>query len=123
MTLEEAKEAVQNSGFTTKVIGDGDTVTEQLPRYGGKIPQGGIVILYTGSEVPTENVTVPDVSGYSPAQANKTLINAGLNIRMEGAYREDVSGAVASKQTPEAGTVVQPGTVVEVEFWHMDSYD
>ena len=123
LTVESAKAAAQNAEFSTKVIGSGDIVTEQLPRYGGKIPQGGIVILYTAGEVPAETVTVPDVTNYAPAQANRVLINAGLNISMTGAYREDVSGALAVKQSPEAGSVVQPGTVVEVEFRHMDSSD
>ena len=42
---------------------------------------------------------------------------------MEGAYRENVEGSVAVKQSPEAGAAVKPGTVVEVEFRHMDSSD
>ncbi len=123
LSVESAKELASNAGFTTKVIGNGDTVTEQLPRYGGKIPNGGVVILYTAGELPTESVTVPNVVGYTPVQANKTLINAGLNVKMEGAYREDVSGSIALKQTPEAGTAVKPGTVIEVEFRHLDSSD
>lgn len=123
LSTESAKELAANAGFTTKIIGNGDTVTEQLPRYGGKIPSGGVVILYTANETPTESVTVPDVTGYTPVQANKTLINAGLNVKMEGAYREDVSGSIALKQTPAAGTAVKPGTVIEVEFRHLDSSD
>ena len=42
---------------------------------------------------------------------------------MKGAYREDVDGSIAVKQSPTAGETVRPGTVVEVEFRHMDSYD
>lgn len=123
LSVESAKELAANSGFKTKVIGGGEIVSEQLPRYGGKVPSEGLVVLYTDGEVPSETVTVPDVTNYSPVQANKTLVNAGLNIRMEGAYREDVSGSIAIKQSPEAGSLVKPGTVVDVEFRHMDSYD
>ncbi len=123
LAVDSAKTLASNSGFRTKVMGSGNVVTEQLPRYGGKIPAEGVVILYTDNITPSESVTVPDVTNYLPAQANRTLINAGLNIRMEGAYREDVEGAIAVKQTPAAGTVVKPGTVVEVEFRHMDTYD
>ncbi|MBR4978998.1 MAG: PASTA domain-containing protein [Clostridia bacterium] len=122
-SVSGAKELASNTGFSTKVIGNGETVTEQLPRYGGKIPSGGLVILYTGNEVPKENVYVPNVINYSPSQANKTLINAGLNIKMQGAYREELSGSIAVKQDPEAGELVKPGTVVEVDFRHMDTYD
>ena len=123
LAVESAKEIATKNGFKTKVIGKGGIVTEQLPRYGSKIPAGGVVVLYTDNIEPTESVTVPDVTNYAPNQANKVIINAGLNIKMEGAYRESVEGSVAVKQSPEPGTPVKPGTVVEVEFRHMDSSD
>ncbi len=123
LSVESAKELASGSDFKTKVIGKGNVVTDQLPRYGSKVPAGGIVVLYTDNVEPTESITVPDVTNYAPNPANKTIINAGLNIKMIGAYRESVDGAVAIKQSPEAGTKVKPGTVVEVEFRHMDSYD
>lgn len=123
LSVESAKELAENGGFQTKVVGRGSVVTEQLPRYNSKIPAGGVVILYTDDTEPTESVTVPNVSGYSPNLANRVLINASLNIKMEGAYREDVEGCVAVKQSPEPGEVVKPGTVVEVEFRHLDSSD
>ena len=123
LSVESAKEIASNGGFRTKIIGKGSVVTEQLPRYGSKIPAGGVVVLYTDNIEPSDSVTVPDVTGYAPNQANKVLINASLNVKMEGAYRENVEGSVAVKQSPEAGAAVKPGTVVEVEFRHMDSSD
>lgn len=123
MSVENAKKNAASSGFKTKVVGNGEVVTEQLPRYGDRIPSEGVIILYTDNVAPSESVTVPNVINYSPAQANKVLVNAGLNVKMEGAYREDVDGSVAVKQIPAAGEKVRPGTVVEVEFRHMDSYD
>lgn len=123
LSVEGAKTLAQNSGFKVKVVGTGEVVTEQLPRYGGKIPAEGVVVFYTDNITPAENVTVPSVENYSPNQANKVLVNSGLNVRMIGAYRENVEGAIAVKQSPEAGTLVKPGTVIEVEFRHMDSYD
>lgn len=123
LSIESARELASNGGFKTKVIGKGAIVTEQLPKFGAKLSQGGVVILYTDEIQPTESVTVPNVLDYSPGQVNKTLINASLNVKFEGAYRENVDGAVAIKQSPEAGTLVKPGTVVSVEFRHMDTYD
>ena len=84
---------------------------------------GGIVILYTGEEVPAEDVEVPNVKNFSASQATDVLAAAGLNITITGSYRESAQGAIAVKQTPEAGTMVQPGTSVSVEFKHNDSYD
>ncbi len=122
-SVANAKESATGLGFSVKVIGKGETVTEQLPRYGGKIPQGGVVVLYTDDATPSESVTVPDLTNYSPSAVNRTLVNLGLNVRMVGAYREDVSGAIAVKQSHDPGTLVAPGTVIEVEFRHMDSSD
>ena len=123
LSVESAKELASNGGFKVKVMGKGGVVTEQLPDYGAKLPSGGVVILYTDNAEPTESITVPNVTGYAPGYVNKMLINSSLNVKMEGAYRENVDGAVAVKQYPEAGTLVKPGTVVEVEFRHMDSSD
>lgn len=120
MSLTDAKAALAEKGFTYKVIGNGEVVNEQLPRFGSSIKNGGIVILYTGNEVPTKSVTVPDVKGYSATEVNRILTNLGLNVQIEGSYREDVSGAVALKQAPAAGEKVQPGTVITVEFRHLE---
>ena len=123
LSVESAKQFAENGGFKTKVVGRGSVVTAQLPRYGSKIPAGGVIILYTDDVTPAESVTVPDVTGYTPSYANRVLVNSLLNIRMEGAYREDVEGCVAVKQSPEPGASVKPGTVIEVEFRHLDSSD
>jgi stage V sporulation protein D (sporulation-specific penicillin-binding protein) len=51
----------------------------------------------------------------SGQQANRTILNAGLNIRLAG---DDIESgtAVAVSQDPEAGTEVESGTVVTVTF-------
>lgn len=59
----------------------------------------------------------------SASEANKTLVNAGFNINITGAHIDGVSGAVASKQNPAAGTEAKPGTVVTVDFIHKDVSD
>ena len=73
--------------------------------------------------MPKEDVKVPNVIDYSASQATNVLASAGLNISISGAYREGVNGAVAVKQTPSEGTMVQPGTTVTVEFAHTDVSD
>ena len=42
---------------------------------------------------------------------------------MDGAYRDGVDGTRATRQTPEAGELVAPGTLVNVEFHHLDNSD
>ncbi len=126
LALTNAKNALHNAGLTARVEGNGDTVLDQFPKYGTKLAEGGVVILYTetsGENADEETVTVPNVSGMSASAAAKTLVNAGLNIKFDGAYREDVSGSVAVKSTPEAGQSVKPGSTVSVEFRHQDNTD
>ena len=106
-------------------MGTGDVVNEQFPRFGTAISGSGIVILYTGGETPSDNVTVPNCIGKTAADANRAVINSSLNIYMDGTYREGVNGAaaVAVSQTPAAGEKVMPGTVVTVTFKHLDGTD
>lgn len=122
-SVDQAKEKAKKNGFNVIVKGSGEVVNEQLPRYPSTIPSGGTVIFYTGSEMPKADVKVPNVKNYSASQAEAVLQSAGLNIVISGSYREGVQGAVAIKQTPAEGTMVQPGTSVNVEFTHKDSYD
>ena len=76
------------------------------------------MILYTGTANEEKTITVPDVMGKSPAQVNKLITDAGLNISVSGAVAS--KSAYAVKQYPSAGSSVSAGTVVTVEFMYMD---
>ena len=104
-------------------MGEGDVVVDQFPKYGTKLREGGVVVVYTEQNETKKTVVVPDVKNYTPASATSTLVNNSLNIRLEGAYRDDVAGAIATRQSPEPGTEVAMGTVVSVEFHHYDNTD
>ena len=64
---------------------------------------------------------VPNIIGKTAAQANKALTDAGFNIHITGATGG--SGAVAVDQSLPAGTIASKGTVITVEFRHMDTAD
>ncbi len=125
MTVTEAKEKIEALGFDVKVVGKGDVVSEQFPKEGTAIWGDGVIVLYTGGELPAQTATVPDCIGLSASAANKKIINSNLNIYIEGSYREGVGGAsaVAVSQRPAAGEKVTPGTVVTVSFKHLDGTD
>ena len=123
LALSNARNSIKNVLLESKVIGNGDVVVNQFPKYGTKLPEGGVVILYTEETEEKKNVLVPDVSGMSASNAMKVLVNTGLNIKFAGAYREAVGGSVAQRQTPGAGEYVKPGTSIEVEFIHTDNTD
>lgn len=123
--VTEAKTKINTLGLGVEVRGDGNTVTYQMPAYGESINKDtGKVILYCGGETPKSNVTVPNVTGMSATNCNRTLLNSGLNILIDGTTNYDIaSGAVVIAQSPAAGEVVAPGTVVTVTLRYLDSQE
>ena len=113
--LTVAKGTVQNQGFECRTMGTGSIVTHQVPAAGVSIPSGSNVILYLGDEAPADQVETPDLSGMSPAAAKTKLEEQGLFMRAAGVVDSD-SGVVMAAQSVDAGTMVSPGTVVEVRF-------
>lgn len=111
----DAETELTKLGLKYKKVGSGLSVVKQVPTSGQPIPREGTVIIYTDETEDVLMATVPNVINQSGQQANRTIINSGLNIRIMGTPIER-AGCVASKQDPPAGTVVERGTVVTVEF-------
>lgn len=125
LSVSEAKKKATSQSLSYEVVGSGDTVTSQVPSAGSTLsPENSRIILYTGDQSALNTVTVPDVIGKLASNANKSLVNAGLNIRITGAENYNSgSGAVVVSQSPAAGASVQRGSIVTVEFRHMDTSD
>ncbi len=120
--VNEAKAAIEKLGLDVVVRGSGDKVNYQMPRSGSSMMLSeGKIILYTEGETPAATLQVPNLSGMTAAAANRSLINKGFNVKIEGAlnYTEG-SGAQVISQYPEAGTMLEPGAVVTIECRHFD---
>jgi len=115
--IANVKEDIISKGLKYTVVGDGEFVREQIPKAGSSLLKGGNIILYTDNIQEKETVEIPDVTGMTAGQANKRIIDAGLNINIIGAENMD-SNAIALKQEPMAGEFVAIGTIVTVEFRH-----
>ena len=77
---------------------------------------------YTEGEESKKTVTIPDVVGCSASEANKGITNAGLNVRVKGL--SNVNGiSICSEQSPAAGTIVEPGTIVTLDFRYIEVRD
>lgn len=109
---DAAKSAVTSQNLECKVVGEGDTVMQQVPGAGQPIPKGGTVVLYTGKV--TQNTKVPNFMGMTPSQANAAAANAGVNIRLSGAVES--AGATVQAQSIDKDTPVSMGTIVTIEF-------
>ena len=112
LPLWQARKVIADQGFTVLDDGAGDTVTAQMPSAGGKLIEGGQVMLYTYTDdlpMTEELVCVPDVEGLSIARAASLLRQRGLDMTIEGT-------GFAIRQEPAAGQYVEQGGVVKVVF-------
>ena len=113
MTVADAKAALEKSGLSVKVVGDGDTVIEQIPAANARVTKGTEVILYTSGERPSSNVKVPSLYGMTVSEAKASLASRGLYLEIGGVLPTSSSIVVQSQSTP-AGTEVKYGSVVSV---------
>ncbi len=117
-TFENAKSALEAAGFVVQTSYESSDSVEsglvisQEPVPGSRIPSGYTVTLAVSSG--TGNIEVPSLTGVTAAEAKVTLENRGLAINLtDGASDTVPQGSVVS-QTPEAGTMVAPGSTVLV---------
>ena len=116
LSLADAQAKAEAAGLTVRTVGDGETVTDQIPIQGASIPGGSEVVLYMGEAKPTDQVEVPDLSGQSPETVRQTLSSLGLYMKATGVSDYYTSSTIAAGQSIAAGTMVDRGTVVEVQF-------
>lgn len=114
MTVSAATAALEAKGFTARVMGDGTTVVSQYPVSGQNISHGGVVILYTESDVSSGEGTVPDLTGLTISECNDRAVNAGFNIKISGASLD--SEVKSYRQSVEAGSKCELGTTITVYF-------
>ncbi|MBE6964136.1 MAG: PASTA domain-containing protein [Ruminococcaceae bacterium] len=115
-TAAEAKLVLEEAGFSCRLEGDGETVTDQTPAGGAIVPNNATIILYLGAEKPDELCVMPDVVGKSAAEANKAITDAGLIMKVSGATNTTSGNVFAIAQETEAGLLLDAGTVVTVQF-------
>ena len=121
-TVENAINDLSWRGFSYEIIGDGSTVTAQIPEAGSKISSDtGLLILYTGEETPANTVEVPDLMGMSAYNANNAAVSLDLNVTFYGSTNG--STATVINQYPATGTKVPRGTIIEIELRHLDGTD
>ncbi len=116
MTVADAEEKLKSKGFSVKVVGDGDTVTDQTPEGGTEIPGKSRVILYAGSEKPDTLCTVPSLVGLAPSEANMAVSSAGLLLRFTGTTDSGSGSVRVINQSEAAGAQVEAGTVISVQL-------
>lgn len=115
MTQEDARETLESSGFKVSSTSSEDSatvakdlVTRTDPASGSTADKGSSVILY----ISTGQMAVPDVSGKSASDAQKTLQDAGFSITVQQQHSSSVAKDVAIGTDPGAGTTVDQKSMV-----------
>lgn len=116
MGVEEAKAKLKDRALSYKIVGDGETITDQTPAGGAIIPGKSSVILYVGEEKSMDKCVVPHLIGKTPSDANTTATAAGLLIRFSGTTGSESSSVRVLSQSIDEGTEVEAGTVITVQL-------
>ena len=117
LSVAEAKTKISGAGLVARVIGSGDTVLKQIPTSSQSLSKGSTVIVYTeNTEETAKRVLVPNFTNMTAAEVNNRAANAGLNVELSGNLSNSSETTRAYKQSIEAGTEVEQGTIVTVYF-------
>lgn len=125
MALERAIQSLGSTGLTYEVVGNGDTVTAQIPAAGEQLTNlNGKIYLYTGDASLSTPVKVPDLVNRTADAAIRQLQSAGFNVLLTGVTNYSAgSGATVIAQTPAAGTELPYGSVVTLECRYLNETD
>ncbi len=116
---------IKKLGVEYEFIGEGNKVTAQVPSAGAVISKkDGKILIYLGDSAPKKEVKIPNVQKLTAAAANQALLNAGLNIKIEGSKSHSLAGeALVVSQFPAAGEMVEKGSVVTITVRFTDGED
>ena len=115
LTEAEANKRLEENYLNYRIIGDGDKIVSQIPAHGRELPGNSTVLLYTDDSMPTDQVTVPDLSGLTVAQAHQALADCGLYMQAKG-VDSSASYVIAAQQDIDPGVQVARGTMIVVTF-------
>ena len=118
-SLDDARKDLEKKNLKCRTIGEGDTVSRQVPAANTSIPGGSTVILYLGDAAPETSGEVPDVTGMTYEKARSTLEKAGFFMRASGVSTYYGNSTTAERQSVTGGDIAAIGTVVDVRFYNV----
>ena len=119
MSVDRAAAAIKDAGLEYRTIGEGSTVTDQLPLSGTTLAAGSQVILYLGAEPSDDAETVPELSGMTYDEARDILSYYGIYIRTSSPVSDSAVQTVGA-QSIRPGCTVSHGTTIEVSLISSD---
>lgn len=122
LTGEDAVKRLKNQSLSAQLLGDGQTVTGQIPDAGQTLPGGSTVVLYLGAQKPQRETIVPQFLGMNRAQAEEAAGKLGLYILATG-NPELSAGVTVTAQSMAAQTKTAVGTTITLEFTDTEARD
>jgi stage V sporulation protein D (sporulation-specific penicillin-binding protein) len=122
MTVKEAEKLLKENKLSAEILGEGDTVTAQLPEPGQTVPGGSQVLLFLDGTPKITDVAVPDFSGMTYQQAFDAAGQLGLYILVQG-NREVSPSVKVTAQSAEPNTQVPVGTTITLTFTDLTARD
>ena len=118
-SVPKAEDDLSRVNLRFRTIGEGDTVSRQIPAAGTKIPGGSTVILYLGDAAPESSGTVPNVIGMTYENAKNALEKEGFFMKASGASVYYGNTTTAESQSIAGGVAAVTGTVIDVKFFNV----
>ena len=115
LTLKEARALVKEQKLTVTSLGEGETITAQLPAAGEPVLPGSEVLVYLANADGERMVTVPDFTGMNRQQASQAAGKLGLFVNATGNQEESPQVTVCGQKEP-AGTELPVGSAVTLQF-------
>ena len=122
MTRSEAKSVLEEQSLNVKFKGSEDLIVDQIPKAHTKIAVDSTIVAYCEGENTTRDVEVPKLDGKTAAEASSILTGLGLNVKLKGVSSGEGT-AICSGQSPAAGSLVEAGTVISLDFHYGDLLD
>ena len=122
LTAAQTQQLLKQHGLSGKSIGDGETVTTQIPQPGTVVAGDSEVLLYFGDPPQIPITRVPDFTGMNRQQASDTAGKAGLSILACGNQSVHPQ-VVVTAQSERKDTEVPVGSVIELEFTDIQASD
>ena len=119
LNLTKAEDDLSRANLRFRTIGEGSTISRQIPAAGTRIPGGSTVILYLGDAAPESSNTVPNVTGMTYEDAKDALEKAGFFMKASGASVYYGNTTTAEHQSISGGETAATGSIVEVRFFNM----
>lgn len=119
---EEAKQILKEKGLGIKVVErkesekyDAGTVSEQKQKAGSKVKKNSTIQVVVSDGLIGTEIPVPDVSGLSEGDAQRTLEDAGFKkISSEAEYSDTVAEGTVIGTTPAAGSNATEDTEIKM---------